>query len=90
MKAETKRRPLLPACARALRMKWTLQCCQVAVKILETAALTPPVGVGDDELHTPKTTFWVPGKRSMTLIEGTRPCLRISRSPVRQQGFHPG
>src|SRR3954463_9536627 len=41
MKAETTRLPLLPACARALRMKWTRQRCQVAVKILETAALMP-------------------------------------------------
>ena len=41
MKAETTRRPLLPACARALRMKWTRQRCQVAVRTLETAALMP-------------------------------------------------
>jgi hypothetical protein len=35
MKAETTRRPLLPACARALR---TQQRCQVAVKILKAFA----------------------------------------------------
>src|SRR5215218_73256 len=41
MKAETTRRPLLPACARALRMKWTRQRCQVALSTLATAALMP-------------------------------------------------
>jgi len=30
MKAETTRLPLLPAWARALRMKWTRQRCQLA------------------------------------------------------------
>src|SRR5215211_6983191 len=41
MKAETTRRPLLPACARALRMKWTRQRCHVALSTLATAALMP-------------------------------------------------
>ena len=41
MKAETTRRPLLPACARALRMKWTRQRCQVALRTLVTVALIP-------------------------------------------------
>lgn len=41
MKAETTRRPLLPAWARALRMKYTRQRCQVAVRIFETAAFRP-------------------------------------------------
>ena len=41
MKAETTRRPLLPAWASALRMKWTRQRCQVACSTLATAALMP-------------------------------------------------
>ena len=41
MKAETTRRPLLPAWARTLRMKWTRQRCQVAHRTLVTAALRP-------------------------------------------------
>ena len=41
MKAETTRRPLLPAWASALRMKWTRQRCQVALSTLATAALMP-------------------------------------------------
>ena len=41
MKAETTRRPLLPAWARALRMKCTRQRCQVALSTLATAALMP-------------------------------------------------
>jgi hypothetical protein len=41
MKADTTRRPLLPACARALRMKGTRHLCQVAVKIFKTADLMP-------------------------------------------------
>src|SRR5580658_9227869 len=41
MKAETTRRPLRPACARALRMKWTRQRCQVAFSTLAIAALMP-------------------------------------------------
>ena len=41
MKAETTRRPLLPACASTLRMKWTRQRCQVAFSTLATAALMP-------------------------------------------------
>jgi hypothetical protein len=39
MKAETTRRPLLPAWASALRMKWTRQRCQLAVSTFDTAAL---------------------------------------------------
>ena len=50
MKAETTRRPLLPAWARALRMKWTRQRCQVAVKHLGDGGLDALVGVGDDQL----------------------------------------
>jgi hypothetical protein len=38
MKADTTRRPLRPEWAKALRMKWTRQRCQVAVKIRDTAA----------------------------------------------------
>lgn len=41
MKAETTLRPLLPAWASALRMKWTRQSCHVAQSTLETAALIP-------------------------------------------------
>jgi len=41
MKADTTRRPLLPAWAKALRMKWTLQRCQVAQNTFDTAALMP-------------------------------------------------
>ena len=41
MKAETTRRPLLPAWASALRMVWTRQRCQVAFISLATAALMP-------------------------------------------------
>src|SRR3954453_13791887 len=41
MKAETTRRPLLPAWASALRMKCTRQRCQVALRTFDTAALMP-------------------------------------------------
>ena len=41
MKAEKTRRPLFPAWASTLRMKWTRQRCQVALSIFETAALMP-------------------------------------------------
>ena len=41
MKAETMRRPLLPAYASALRMKWTRHRCQPALNILRTVALMP-------------------------------------------------
>ena len=41
MKAETTRRPLFPAWARALRWKWTRHRCQVALRTFETAALMP-------------------------------------------------
>ena len=41
MKAETSRRPLLPAWASALRMKCTRQRCQVARNTRATAALMP-------------------------------------------------
>lgn len=35
------RRPLLPACAMALRAKCTRQRCQVALNMRDTAALMP-------------------------------------------------
>jgi hypothetical protein len=41
MNADTTRLPRLPPCARAFRMKWTRERCQEAMKILETAALSP-------------------------------------------------
>src|SRR6185312_6124193 len=41
MKAETTRRPLLPACASAFRMKCTRQRCQLALSTLLTVALMP-------------------------------------------------
>ena len=41
MKAETTRRPLLPAWARTFLMKWTRRRCQVAESTLVTAALSP-------------------------------------------------
>jgi hypothetical protein len=41
MKAETTRRPCLPACARTLRMKWTRQRCQEACSTLATAFFSP-------------------------------------------------
>ena len=41
MKAETTRRPLRPAWASTLRMKWTRQRCQVAFITLATDALMP-------------------------------------------------
>src|SRR3954453_12079277 len=41
MNAETTRRPLLPACASTLRMKWTRQRCQVALSTLLAAVLMP-------------------------------------------------
>ena len=47
MKAETTRRPLLPAWASALRMKWTRQRCQVALQHLGDRGLDALVGVGD-------------------------------------------
>ena len=50
MKAETTRRPLLPAWASALRMKWTRQRCQVALSTLATAALMPSWASEIDEL----------------------------------------
>src|SRR6185295_5636610 len=50
MKAETTRRPLLPACASTLRMKCTRQRCQVADRTLLTAGLQALMRVGDDEL----------------------------------------
>ena len=50
MKAETTRRPLLPAWASALRMKWTRQRCQVALSTLATAALMPSCASEIDQL----------------------------------------
>ncbi len=41
MKAETTRRLLLPACASALRMKWTRQRCHVALRTFPIVALIP-------------------------------------------------
>ena len=41
MKAETMRRPLLPAWASAFLMKWTRHLCQEALSTLATAALMP-------------------------------------------------
>jgi hypothetical protein len=40
-KAETTRRPLLPAWASAFLMKWTRQRCQVALRTLAIAAFSP-------------------------------------------------
>ena len=51
MKAETTRRPLLPAWASALRMKWTRQRYQLAYGDLGDRRLDAFVRVGDDELH---------------------------------------
>jgi len=47
MKADTTRRPLLPACARTLRMKWTRQRCQVAVKTIDRQEAIDPISEGD-------------------------------------------
>src|SRR6266576_3127757 len=41
MKAETTRRPCLPACASALRMKWTRQRCHEEFRTLTMAAFSP-------------------------------------------------
>src|ERR1700694_280714 len=41
MKAETTRRPCLPACASALRMKWTRQRCHEEFRTLAMAAFSP-------------------------------------------------
>ena len=45
------RRWVLPACARALRTKWTRQRCQVARSTLVDGGLQALMGVGDDQLH---------------------------------------
>src|SRR5438132_8902833 len=50
MKAETTRRPCLPAWASALRMKWMRQRCQEAFKTLGDSCLQPLVGVGNHQL----------------------------------------
>lgn len=50
MKAETTRRPLLPACASALRIKCTRQRWQLALSTLATVAFAL-VGVGHDQLY---------------------------------------
>jgi len=47
MKAETTRRPLLPACARTLRMKCTRHLCQVAVKTIDRQEAIDPISEGD-------------------------------------------
>src|SRR5882762_9429601 len=41
MKAETTRRPCLPACASTLRMKWTRQRCHEEFRTLAMAAFSP-------------------------------------------------
>jgi hypothetical protein len=56
MAAETMRRWVLPACARAFLMKCTRQRCQVALKTLATAGLDPLVAVADDELDPAQTS----------------------------------
>jgi hypothetical protein len=49
MKAEATRRPLLPACASALRMKWTRQRCQLALSTLRTAEnFAPAIAIDAD------------------------------------------
>lgn len=45
MKAETTRRPLLPAWASTFLMKWTRHLCHVAHSILVTAALMVSVTI---------------------------------------------
>ena len=47
MKAETTRRPLLPACASTLRMKCTRHLCQVAVKTIDRQEAIDPISEGD-------------------------------------------
>jgi hypothetical protein len=55
MKAETTRRPLFPAWARAFLWKCTRQRCQVALRTCETATLMPFVGIRDHQLHAAQT-----------------------------------
>ena len=75
MNAETTRRPLLPAWARALRMKCTRQRCQVARNTRATAALMPSCASEMTSLTPARPRRSEPGA-------GSRP--RRSRPPRRR------
>src|SRR5271167_379541 len=62
MKAETTLRPLLPAWAMTLRIKWTRQRCQVQLMTLETAALMPSWASEATSL-TPRSPRWASARR---------------------------
>jgi len=67
MKAETTRRPLFPAWASALRMKWTRQRCQVAQSTFDTAALMPS-WASDTTSLTPRSPRLVSLRRNSVQI----------------------
>src|SRR5579883_197118 len=82
MKAETTRRLLLPAWARALRIVWTRQRCQVAFISLATAALIPSWASETTSL-TPRN----PRRRSLRELDPER--LGFGRTDVHAQHFAP-
>lgn len=71
MKALATRRPLLPACARALRIKRTRQRCQVAHSTLLTAALgmaeKPQTALSSGQSCPPVYKCWQIRALSITL-----------------------
>src|SRR5580692_7070239 len=82
MKAETTRRPLLPACDRALRMKCTRQRCQVAFSTLATAVLMPSCASEITSL-TPRRP------RRQLAQEGGPERLCLGRTDVQAEYFAP-
>ena len=84
MKAETTRRPLLPACASALRMKCTRQRCQLALSTLLMVALMPSCA-SDTTSLTPRRPRRASLRRNavqnVSASEGPMSMPRISRRP---------
>src|SRR5206468_1964870 len=82
MKAETTRRPLLPACASALRMKCTRQRCQLALSTLATVALMPS--------WASETTSLTPRAAAGELAQERRPeRLGFGRTNIHAENFTP-
>src|SRR5262245_6223507 len=82
MKDDTTRRPLQPACAKALRMKCTRQRCQVAFRTFPTAALMPS--------WASEITSLTPRSPARELAQERGPeRLRVGRADVEPKDFAP-
>lgn len=60
MKADTTRRPLFPALARALRTKWKTAPLPSGGEHLRRGCLDTLVRIGDGQLHAPQAHQWYP------------------------------